>query len=44
MSISEIAKVGLDIANSKISVAVDAIILTEAIELLTISSASNLPL
>ena len=43
LSLSEIASNGLNLEKSKISVPVDCITLTEAIEILTISEKSNLP-
>lgn len=43
LSLSEIAMNGLHIESSKISVPVDEIILTEAIEIIRISKHSNLP-
>jgi len=42
LSLSEIAAAGCDIKNSKISVAVDEILLTQAIEIIPINSKSNL--
>ena len=43
LSLSEIATKGIDIKNSKISVPVEEIILTEAIEIIKVSVTSNLP-
>lgn len=43
LSLSEIAMKGLDLNSSKISIAVDEIILTQAIEIIRISKTSNLP-
>lgn len=43
LSLSEIASNGLDVKNSKLSVAVDEIILPTVIEVISISSKSNLP-
>jgi hypothetical protein len=43
LSLSEIAMKGIDIRNSKISVPVDEIILTEAIEVIRVNKNSNLP-
>lgn len=43
LSLSEIANKGLDLKNSKISVAVEAITLTEATEIIKVSEKSNLP-
>lgn len=43
LSLSEIASVGIDIKNSKLSVSVDEIILPTVIEVIHISSKSNLP-
>lgn len=43
LSISEIALNGIDIKNSKLSVAVEEIILPTAIEVIAISIKSNLP-
>jgi len=43
LSLSEVAAKGIDIKNSKISVPVDEIILTQAIEIIPISQKSNLP-
>ncbi|MBU6431611.1 hypothetical protein KGQ29_04565 [Patescibacteria group bacterium] len=43
LSLSEIASSGLNVKESKISVAVDEIILTTAVEVILISEASNLP-
>lgn len=43
LSLSEIASKGLDIKNSKISVPVEEILLTEAIEIIPINVNSNLP-
>jgi hypothetical protein len=43
LSLSEIAMKGIKIADSKISVPVDEIILTEAIEIIPVSKNSNLP-
>jgi len=42
LSLSEIASKGIDIKNSKISVAVEEIIITEAIEIIKVSAVSNL--
>jgi hypothetical protein len=44
LSLNEIAMQGVDLPNSRISIPTDSILLTEAIEILTISSESNLPL
>lgn len=41
-SLHEIAMVGLDLKNSKISMAADSIILTEAIEVILINKDSNI--
>lgn len=43
LSLSEIAEKGINISASKISVPVEEIILTEAIEIIPISELSNLP-
>lgn len=43
LSLSEVASKGVDIKNSKISVPVDEIILTEAVEIIPLSSKTNLP-
>ena len=43
LSLSEVAMKGVDIKNSKISVPVDEIILTQAIEIIKVSKMSNLP-
>lgn len=43
LSLSEIASKGIDIKNSKLSVSVDEIILTQAVEIIPISENSNLP-
>jgi len=43
LSLNEIAVNGVDLANSRISVPADAVLLTECIEVLLISSSSNLP-
>ena len=43
LSLSEIAMNGVDIKNSKISVPVDEIELTEAIEIIKVNTQSNLP-
>lgn len=43
LSLSEIAMKGIDIKKSKISVPVEEIILTEAIEIIKVSAKSNLP-
>ena len=43
LSLSEIAMKGIDLKNSKVSVPVDEIILTEAIEIIPVSLNSNLP-
>jgi hypothetical protein len=43
LSLSEIAMKGIKITGSKISVPVDEIILTEAIEIIQVSQNSNLP-
>ncbi len=43
LSLSEVASKGIDIKNSKVSVLVDEIYLTEAIEIIPISEKSNLP-
>lgn len=43
LSLSEVAMNGVEIKNSKISVPVDEIILTTAIEIIPISKNSNLP-
>lgn len=42
LSLSEIASKGIDIKNSKISVSVEEIIITEAIEIIRVSKNSNL--
>jgi len=42
LSLSEVASKGIDIKNSKISVPVEEIVLTQAIEIIPISSESNL--
>lgn len=44
LSLSEVASKGIDIKNSKISVPVDEILLTQAVEIISISKNSNLPL
>lgn len=43
LSLSEVVSKGVEIKNSKISVPVDEVILTQAIEILPIMSTSNLP-
>lgn len=43
LSLSEIASKGIDIKNSKVSVAVEEITLTEATEIIRVSQKSNLP-
>lgn len=43
LSLSEVASKGVDIKNSKISVPVDEIILTQAVEIIPINQNSNLP-
>lgn len=43
LSLSEVAMKGVNISNSKISVPVDEIILTQAVEVIKISEQSNLP-
>lgn len=44
LSLSEIAVNGVDLSRSKISIATECITLTEAIEVITISKTSNLPI
>lgn len=43
LSLSEVAMDGINISGSKISVPVDEIILTQAIEVIPVSKKSNLP-
>lgn len=43
MSLSEVASKGITISSSKISVPVDEIIITQAIEIIPVSKNSNLP-
>jgi len=43
LSLSEIAMKGIDLKNSKVSVPVDEIILTQVIEIIPVSEQSNLP-
>lgn len=43
LSLSEVAMDGVNISGSKISVPVDEIILTQAIEIIPVSQKSNLP-
>lgn len=43
LSLSEVASKGIDLNNSKVSVPVEEIILTQAIEIIPISQLSNLP-
>lgn len=43
LSLSEVAMKGIDVKNSKISVPVDEIILTQAIEIIPVNKLSNLP-
>lgn len=43
LSLSEVSMTGVSISNSKISVPVDEIILTQAIEIIPCSSKCNLP-
>lgn len=43
LSLSEIANKGIDLKNSKVSVPVEEIILTEATEIIRVSEKSNLP-
>lgn len=43
LSLSEVAMCGIEISLSKISVPVDEIILTQAIEIILINKTSNLP-
>lgn len=42
LSLSEVAAKGIDIKNSKVSVPVEEIILTQAVEIIPISKTSNL--
>jgi len=44
LSLSEVAAKGINISGSKVSVPVEEIILTQAIEIIPISKQSNLPL
>lgn len=44
LSLSEVAANGINISGSKVSVPVEEIILTQAIEIIPISKQSNLPL
>lgn len=43
LSLSEVASKGIDLKNSKVSVPVEEIILTQAIEIIPIHERSNLP-
>ena len=43
LSLSEVASKGVELKNSKISVPVEEIILTQATEIISISATSNLP-
>lgn len=43
LSLSEVAMKGIDLKNSKISVPVDEILITQAIEIITVNKQSNLP-
>lgn len=43
LSLSEVASKGIDLNKSKVSVPVEEIILTQAIEIIPISKTSNLP-
>lgn len=43
LSLSEVAMTGIKIADSKISVPVDEIVITQAIEIIKVNSKSNLP-
>ena len=43
LSLSEVASKGIKLAESKVSVPVDEIILTQAVEIIPISKTSNLP-
>lgn len=43
LSLSEVASKGIELNNSKISVPVDEIILPTALEIISITSGSNLP-
>lgn len=43
LSLSEVAMSGIEIKNSKISVPVDEIIITQAVEIILVSKKSNLP-
>lgn len=43
LSLSEVASTGINVSASKISVPVDEIILTEAIEIIPVHQKSNLP-
>lgn len=43
LSLSEVAAKGIDLKNSKVSVPVEEILLTQAIEIIPVSKASNLP-
>lgn len=43
LSLSEVAMDGVNISSSKISVPVDEIVLTQAIEIIPVSEKSNLP-
>jgi hypothetical protein len=43
LSLSEVCSKGIDLKNSKVSVPVDEIILTQAIEIIPVGISSNLP-
>lgn len=43
LSLSEVASKGIDLKNSKVSVPVEEIILTQAVEIIPINENSNLP-
>lgn len=43
LSLHEVAKNGIDLKNSKVSEVLDDVVLTQAIEILPIMKASNLP-
>lgn len=43
LSLSEVAAKGIDLKNSKVSIPVEEIILTQAVEIISISKTSNLP-
>ncbi len=43
LSLSEVASKGIDLKNSKVSVPIEEIVLTQAVEIIAINETSNLP-